>query len=892
MTRKSILILLGAMLAGLTRQPAAAQEGHRLAADGVEIDNAAQWRHWNYPRDLVTVTADGWIEPRFIQPTTDAVLNADEFTYEISGAHRDLYDNVYQEEGSSRYRTRGGIKRAGTRSEQAANTMDGNPYTYWEPDLRDDPDTWWVEIDLGRLVSATDVILHFAEDSPQERADPFLQFRVHSATGFSPFGPTDESGALDYALVGGTTQPNRDQRVFSFELTPLGRHSEEWTGRVLQYVRIAVTASAKDRAERVSEAEYDDLAAEDRGTVEYVWSIGGEERLVTPERYAQLPTEQQGGVRYYRRERPKLAKVEVLTVGENLALRLLERGGSFHDVNPQSFPERIFDGNIRTEWNALVYRDVGETAEWGLLTVDLGALFWVDMVRLISERAGRSVNLLYGYQLRGSDGSRAPDGSLVWTVLSSDDRLQNTDIGQFADRFAQRRLRYLEFRNLDVARRTRAHLGHRVQSVLNQMQVYGSGYPPETVLRSEIIDLEAARNLTTIEWEAESPPGTRVEIRTRTGNELREVNYYFRSDGSQVASREAYDALPSFFRGPIVTEILPGDDWSGWSQPYLEPGEVVRSPSPRRYMMIQARLQANQPEAAARLRSIRVNFVGALARSVMGEISPKDGVQPGELTEFELYIKPEFDAVSPGIDRLRVEPPSPTPIELQRVRLGTASALLADQGHDFVRQADGRFVDSEGEALDVSMDQTGELEVQLPTMMRRVTVEDDAMLIHLTFRSRVFRSGASFVASVGNSTQPGMWQQVDPGEVVSDELSPGSGLTVMTPLDGPSIQLAEMRSRIFSPNGDGINDEFVFEFAVLKVDAAREVSVDLYDLAGNRVRRLSEIRSSASGSYRMVWDGRNQAGNLVPPGLYLADVRIDSDIDRRNSAQVLVGVTY
>ena len=45
--------------------------------------------------------------------------------------------------------------------------------------------------------------------------------------------------------------------------------------------------------------------------MEYVWKIADEERLVTAERYDQLPLEQQGGVRYYRRERPQLAEVEV-----------------------------------------------------------------------------------------------------------------------------------------------------------------------------------------------------------------------------------------------------------------------------------------------------------------------------------------------------------------------------------------------------------------------------------------------------------------------------------------------------------------------------------------------------------------------------------------------------
>ena len=103
-----------------------------------------------------------------------------------------------------------------------------------EPDSADPLRDWVLEIDLGRLVSATKVVVRFAEEG-----DPFLQFRVHSAGGQNPFGTADRSGALDYTLVGGTTQPNRDQRVFEFDLAPLGTHTEEWTGRIMQYLRVA-----------------------------------------------------------------------------------------------------------------------------------------------------------------------------------------------------------------------------------------------------------------------------------------------------------------------------------------------------------------------------------------------------------------------------------------------------------------------------------------------------------------------------------------------------------------------------------------------------------------------------------------------------------------------------
>ena len=48
----------------------------------------------------------------------------------------------------------------------------------------------------------------------------------------------------------------------------------------------------------------------------------------------------------------------------------------------------------------------------------------------------------------------------------------------------------------------------------------------------------------------------------------------------------------------------------------------------------------------------------------------------------------------------------------------------------------------------------------------------------------------------------------------------------------------------------------------------------------------------ANGLYRLIWDGRDEGGTLVSPGLYLARVEIDGDARDTNSAARLVGVAY
>ena len=123
---------------------------------------------------------------------------------------------------------------------------------------------------------------------------------------------------------------------------------------------------------------------------------------------------------------------------------------------------------------------------------------------------------------------------------------------------------------------------------ISELQFYGEGFQPEVSLRSDLIRLGGSRNLLSIEWDADTPPGTQVLIQTRTGNELGEILHYFKKDGTEVTESE-YNKLLSLFRGDTVAEQVPGSDWSNWSAPYENPaGSPITSPSPREFLTVQA----------------------------------------------------------------------------------------------------------------------------------------------------------------------------------------------------------------------------------------------------------------------------------------------------------------
>ena len=134
-------------------------------------------------------------------------------------------------------------------------------------------------------------------------------------------------------------------------------------------------------------------------------------------------------------------------------------------------------------------------------------------------------------------------------------------------------------------------------------------------------------------------------------------------------------------------------------------------------------------------------------------------------------------------------------------------------------------------------------------------------------------------ASLQHSVEgEGGWQRVDPGEAVTEVVSNTTTL-VGKVASGPLVQSVSVVPAVFTPNGDGINDEASFRFTVVKVGDDSPVEVLIYDLQGRLVRRLAEQRALSTGSYGIAWDGRDEQGAVVPPGVYLARVRVDTDTE-------------
>jgi gliding motility-associated-like protein len=159
-------------------------------------------------------------------------------------------------------------------------------------------------------------------------------------------------------------------------------------------------------------------------------------------------------------------------------------------------------------------------------------------------------------------------------------------------------------------------------------------------------------------------------------------------------------------------------------------------------------------------------------------------------------------------------------------------------------------------------------------------------LIEVRFTTKVMTSGSTFRAAVRNSSRGDSWQRVDLENRDATELVDSRTSRVLTAVQEGLIALASPGPRVMTPNGDGVNDVLAIRFALLKLRKDRPVEVSIFDLVGKQVRELKANRQR--GEFLAVWDGRSNAGHLVPPGIYLCRVKVTSDT--RN--EVVTRVVY
>ena len=95
---------------------------------------------------------------------------------------------------------------------------------------------------------------------------------------------------------------------------------------------------------------------------------------------------------------------------------------------------------------------------------------------------------------------------------------------------------------------------------------------------------------------------------------------------------------------------------------------------------------------------------------------------------------------------------------------------------------------------------------------------------------------------------------------------------------------------IGASNGDQINDVLYVDYELLNLRSGTPTLIQIYDLVGRHIADLPrQLRES--GLFRSAWNGRDHAGALVDPGLYILQLKVVAD-EREDRARRLVSVVY
>ena len=139
-------------------------------------------------------------------------------------------------------------------------------------------------------------------------------------------------------------------------------------------------------------------------------------------------------------------------------------------------------------------------------------------------------------------------------------------------------------------------------------------------------------------------------------------------------------------------------------------------------------------------------------------------------------------------------------------------------------------------------------------------------------------------------------EEPPPAVVAGSKEVPDVCKNMLKPYKGDLFGSFAVTPQVFTPNSDDINDTAGISYDILAVTRPTDVEVKVFDLTGRQVRTLYQ-GADLSGHYdartvsKLAWDGRDDTGAMVPPGLYLISLLVDGDARQTHRART-VGVAY
>ena len=451
-----------------------------------------------------------------------------------------------------------------------------------------------------------------------------------------------------------------------------------------------------------------------------------------------------------------------------------------------------------------------------------------------------------------------------------------------------------------------------IKGNIGEFELFAQGVPQRVVYVTRMADLGSIANFGRLHWAAtsmrmvdgiavEDPDAlVSVKVEVRTGrDEVPDIYHEFTNTGlEKEVTRARYEnelkarlvrvsASSGSFRtrepkpGVRASIAYDSDNWTFWSTAISESGKPLELRNGR-YIQLLITLQSRTFSDFVRLDSLWIEQAPLLAQQVVGEVARLDEKQPargftqvalGEMTDFVYDISARFESET-GFDAIRVRTGARTLFKSLKI---------------------GAAIDGEDPPESVSF-------TQVPP--EQVVEETSGLLIHLpepitgqrnrpirlVFAAEVFDLATTFQGEVIDRSRAGLPQFIVDGDVTK-ELSTNSLRVLGTSGAAPDLlQNLTLSASAFTPNGDGVNDELQIRYGLFHLPDAVPVVLEVYSLDGRKVAAV-DTGAQRSGAQSVRWDGRDQDGQLLSPGIYLLSIAVASESAGSKKIQP-IGIVY
>ena len=522
----------------------------------------------------------------------------------------------------------------------------------------------------------------------------------------------------------------------------------------------------------------------------------------------------------------------------------------------------IVDGDSTTS-TELLFKRPGIDQSGRVFFLDMGSRIPAERLVFYPRQEGTDANgrpysddFVRRYEVQIADGQSYVAGQPLFQLLR-DVPVNPTSVASLI--FPSQFIRFLRLR-----------VGSRGPFEIAEMELFGDGFVPRAAYESQVINLGETSNYGTISWGQQSlervegemrqadDPQTSVTIRMKTGLDDTPLIFYERvvdADTRVVSfdeiSEREFGALQ---KGAGLFEN-DSENWSDWSLPLVS-GQLIPLPSPRPFFQLQILLEGTSVSQTASLESLVVESSVPPASAVFGEISIDGEPDPehsiaqvdgGETVRFVYDVSARVTATQSGFDALRIDTPTqPRFLDLL-------------MGNPFVN---------------VAPDDVLETDSSLTVVFSRDRIQaTNNVPLRVVFEGSVVVFGTVFSGRVWDSTSELLGQPVLEGDANRQVQTNTLRVALTERSVGDILRKVRVVPPVFTPNGDGINDEARVEFTVTQISQPRSLDVLVLDLSGRRVRRLVQEKR-VGGVFSEVWDGTDDHGATVPPGTYLTSVEI------------------